>query len=275
MRTPKLPTFFLAAAATLLLGSGQSAEARMICTIVADAATSEILTEEGDCQTRVTPASTFKIALAVMGFDAGVLKSTSAPTWEWKKGDPDWGGAAWRRPTDPAAWMKHSVVWYSQRITPVIGAAELSRYSKAFGYGNADFTGDPGKNNGLERAWISSSLKISPREQVAFLARLLNGKLSVTAQAVANTRAIVEEADVGGGWRLWGKTGGAFPRKANGEFDRAQGWGWFVGWAEQKNRRLVFARLIQGEREPGLSPGRLAKAQLLKEWPKRAVQLAR
>lgn len=254
-------------AATLLLGLAGGAQARTICTIVADAKTSEVLLEEGDCRARVTPASTFKIPLALMGFDAGVLEEPHAPVLSWKKGEPDWGGAAWKRPTDPAAWMKHSVVWYSQRITPQIGAAQLTRYATAFGYGNADFSGDRGKNNGLERAWISSSLKISPQEQIAFLTRFVNGKLPVKPKAMADTLAIIEEAGVVDGWRLKGKTGGAFPRKPDGSLDRLQGWGWFVGWADKAERKLVFARLIQGERQGSQSPGHISRSQVLRDWP--------
>ncbi|MFX5793638.1 penicillin-binding transpeptidase domain-containing protein, partial [Acinetobacter baumannii] len=51
-----------------------TAHARTLCTVIADAASGNVLMQEGDCATRVTPASTFKIALSLMGFDAGILK---------------------------------------------------------------------------------------------------------------------------------------------------------------------------------------------------------
>ncbi len=172
----------------------------------------------------------------------------ACPSLPFKKGYADWGGEEWRQPTDPERWLKYSVVWYSQHIARDLGADELTRYGKGFGYGNADFSGDPGKNNGLERSWISSSLKISPVEQVAFLRRLVNGALPVKPDAVEKTRAVVERFDAGDGWMLQGKTGSAFPRKADGTLDRAAGWGWFVGWAEKDGRRYVFARLDQDEK---------------------------
>jgi len=46
-----------------------------------------------------------------------------------------------------------------------------------FGYGDVDFSGDPDKDNGLDLAWIAFSLKISPCEQTAFLASLVNRSL--------------------------------------------------------------------------------------------------
>src|SRR5690606_31094243 len=132
--------------------------AKSLCTIVLDARNGRTLLEEGDCDIRATPASTFKIPLAVMGFDSGFLVDAHSPELPFKKGYPDWLGDVWRQPTDPARWIRHSVVWYSQRITEQLGEAELARYTTAFGYGNADTSGDPGKDNGLERSWISSSL---------------------------------------------------------------------------------------------------------------------
>ena len=119
-----------------------------------------------------------------MAYDAGILKGAHDPVMKFRAGDPDWGGANWTRDTDPADWMRHSVVWYSQRITEFLGYERLRDYAEAFAYGNADMTGDPGKNNSLERSWIASSLKISPREQVAFLQKLVNHELPASAEAM-------------------------------------------------------------------------------------------
>ena len=80
----------------------------------------------------------------------------------FQAGDPDRGGANWTKDTDPADWMRYSVVWYSQRITHAIGAESLARHTRDYAYGNADFSGDPGFDNGLKRAWIASSLRLSP-----------------------------------------------------------------------------------------------------------------
>ncbi|PZU25016.1 MAG: class D beta-lactamase [Shinella sp.] len=264
----------LALSAGLLVflpGTGALADAKIVCTLVADAATGAVLLEQGDCQSRVTPASTFKIPLAVMGYDAGVLKDANNPVMAFRKGDPDWGGANWTRNTDPASWMRYSVVWYSQRITHTMGAAELTRYARSFGYGNADFTGDTGENNGLDRAWIGSSLKVSPREQVAFLRRLIFGTLPVTKTAMANTRAIIESQAVDG-WTVHGKTGTAYPRNKDRSFDYARGFGWYIGWAERQGTTLVFARLTQARERTSGSPGMLTRDGLLNDWPALAAR---
>lgn len=263
---------FAALALAFALHAGL-AEARTVCSLVADAATGAILRERGDCASRVTPASTFKIALAVMGYDAGILTGSRAPLWPYAKGEPAWGGKEWTRPVDPENWMRHSVVWYSQRIARALGAARFGGYAKAFGYGNADLSGDPGKDNGLERSWIGSSLRISPREQIAFLRRLHGGRLPVKAEAQASARAIVETHDLPGGWRVAGKTGSAFPRRPDGNWDRTRGWGWYVGWASREGRAVVFAELTQDESAQPVFAGRRTREAFLRGWPEIAVGL--
>jgi beta-lactamase class D len=241
-------------------------QAKTICTVVADAQSGTVLLEQGDCRTRVTPASTFKIALSLMGFDAGVLTSAQEPALPFKPGYADWGGSEWTQPATPLRWMKYSIVWFSQQIAAALGAESLARYAQTFGYGNADFAGDPGKNNALERAWISSSLQIAPVEQVAFLRNLVNRTLPVQPHAIDMTMAIVESWTTEGGWVVSGKTGSAYPRLADGTFDRSRGWGWFVGWARHAGRTLVFARLNQDEQRHSVSGGLRARDELLGEW---------
>ena len=242
------------------------AQARDICTLIADAATRTVLHQEGDCETRVTPASTFKVALAVMAYDAGIITSAHEPKLPFKEGYADWLGAAWRQDTDPTMWMVNSTVWYSQRLAEMLGAEKLTAYAQKFGYGNADFSGDPGKHNGLERSWISSSLKISPLEQAGFVAALVDGKLPVSAAVMSGTMELVQQGGASEGWTLRGKTGSAFPRMADGNFDRARGWGWYVGWAEKGDRKLVFVRLAQDEQRQQVSGGLRARDELVADW---------
>jgi beta-lactamase class D len=248
------------------------AHAGTICTIVADASDGKVLMEEGDCRTRVTPASTTKIALAVMGFDSGFLKDAHSPELPFKEGYADWLGDVWRQPTDPARWLKYSVVWYSQVLAHELGQERLESYASAFGFGNADFSGDPGKDNGLDRAWISSSLKISPEEQVAFLQKLVNRQLPVAPGVFDKVYESVETTPLPDGMVVHGKTGSAFPRQADGSFDRARPYGWFVGWTEHGGRTIVFARLHQAEKK-GTGGGKRVRERFLKELPDLADSL--
>jgi len=47
--------------------------AATLCTAVADAVSARIIVQDGACERRVTPASTFKIAISLMGYDSGFL----------------------------------------------------------------------------------------------------------------------------------------------------------------------------------------------------------
>ena len=258
---------FLAGLA-LLASSASSASASTVtlCTLVVEAATGSVVHEQGDCDHRATPASTFKVPLALMGFDAGILDDARSPVLPFREGYPDWI-AAWRQPTDPSGWLQHSVVWYSQRIAEALGRPRFDRYLTEFDYGNADGSGDPGRDNGLERSWISSSLMVSPREQVRFLSRLLAGELPASPAAIDRTVSLVERFPAQDGWAVQGKTGSAYPRKSDGSFDRARGWGWFVGWADKGDRRLIFARLRQDTQSNRVSGGLRTRDSLMRDLP--------
>mgnify|MGYP006168708105 CR=1 FL=1 len=95
--TLSLPTLFALATQSHAQDLPIPPSAERICTLIAEAQSGKILLEAGDCDTRVTPASTFKLPLAVMGFDSGFLESPDAPSLPFRQGDPDWGGAAWRQ----------------------------------------------------------------------------------------------------------------------------------------------------------------------------------
>jgi len=260
------------AALFAMLSLASVAEAKTICTAIADAKTGAVLLQEGNCAERVTPASTFKIPLSVMAFDAGFLKDEHAPTLPFRQGYADWGGENWRQPTDAVRWLKYSVVWFSQQIAHSLGEARLHQYATSFGYGNADFSGDPGKNNGLDRSWIGSSLKISPLEQLTFLRKLIKRELPASPHAIDMTLKIVEQSPAPG-WEVHGKTGSAWPKQTNGEGDEARSWGWYVGWASKGDRTLVFARLTQDEKVQAGPAGVRTREAFLAELPTLAERL--
>jgi beta-lactamase class D len=229
-----------------------------VCTLVVDAAAGATLRREGQADQRATPASTFKIPLALMGFDAGFLRDAHDPALPFRPGDADWL-PDWRQTADPAAWMRHSVIWYSRRITQALGGARFRRYVRDFGYGNADVSGDAGRGNGLTRSWIGSSLEITPAQQVAFLRRLVRGELPVSGHARAMTEALLDQGEQPNGWRVFGKTGSARSRGAE------EPSGWFVGWARRGERTVVFARLTRGRPPAPGFPGPAARDAFLGE----------
>lgn len=219
------------------------------------------LVSQGRCDERVSPASTFKIALSLMGFDSGILTSPNKPKLPFKKGYPAFL-PEWKQATDPQHWMRYSVVWYSQNLAQTLGEGRIGAYMTKWNYGNRDTSGhigaDPSKG-----FWIGSSLKISPAEQVGFIRKLMLGNLSVKSTAIDYTRSIMDLGLQANGWRLYGKTGSATPRTGEGVKVPEQTFGWFVGWAEKGGEKVAFAKLIRSSKPETKSLGLLAKDQVI------------
>lgn len=256
----------LALAAGSTLGSGRApAEAAqaVVCTIVKDVASGQTLVHEGPCANRYSPCSSFKLAIAVMGFDAGILTGPHEPVIRYS---PEFGKAtgpaAVHKVVDPAIWLRHSIVWYSQQITTKLGQKRFESYLRQFHYGNEDVSGRPGED-GLTHAWLMSSLAISADEQSRFLSDFLHQRLGVSADAYRLTRQSLPSYDGAGGWTVHGKSGSGWLRNKAGQIDRSRPQGWFIGWGERGGRTVLFVRFQLGT-EPSSTPGgTLARTYML------------
>ncbi|TXI93090.1 MAG: class D beta-lactamase [Neisseriales bacterium] len=107
------------------------------------------------CKERIAPNSTFKVPLSLMAFDKGVITESTIFKWDGKKREME----SWNQNQTPRTWEQYSVLWVSQQITPKLGMKAIKDYLAKFNYGNQDFSGDKGKNNGLTHAWLTGSLK--------------------------------------------------------------------------------------------------------------------
>ncbi|MCE2992934.1 MAG: penicillin-binding transpeptidase domain-containing protein [Alphaproteobacteria bacterium] len=208
----------------------------------------KIVLQEGECQARHSPMSTFKLPLLIIGLDAGILKSADEPAWEYK----DEYKATWpykRQVCEgiqtPQSWIKNSCVWYSQQITLKLGAKQFKAYADKFNYGNRDVSGDKGKNNGVTHAWLLTSLRISPLEQTMFLQNFIDEKLNVSIQSQRVAKDILALGEIEDGWKLYGKTG------SGDDMDKQ---GWFVGWVEKDNRKLAFAQYVDDQLDLDAAP---------------------
>lgn len=242
-------------------------QAAPLCTLLADTATNKVVKRAGKhCDQRFTPASTFKIPLSLMGFDSGFLTDEHLPAIPYREGsaalDP-----SWKTTVDPTSWIKNSVVWYSQQITSWLGKERLQRYINRFGYGNQDLAGNPGMNDGLTQAWLSSSLRISPSEQAAFLERLLARQLPVSARAYEMTRRLLYVGELPNGWSVRGKTGTGFQMKDDGTPDLTRQIGWFVGWASKGKRNIVFVYAVGDEQVQPSRAGLRARETFMAQLP--------
>lgn len=200
---------------------------------------------------RLSPCSTFKIPLSLMGFDAGILLDEQHPQW-----------SSDNTKHSPHTWIKNCVVWYSQQLTQQLGIDHIKNYLAAFDYGNQDMNGDLGKNNGLAYAWLSSSLAISPREQVTFLKKLIHNQLPVSSHAIKITKKLFFEQTLENGWQLFGKTGSGYTRNTDGSFSDTY-IAWYVGWLEKDSQKIVFSLSMHGIDE---LPTKTERIELVKKY---------
>jgi beta-lactamase class D len=158
------------------------------------------------------------------------------------------------------SWMKNSCVWYSQVLTKKLGMQKFQSYVKKLNYGNMDFSGDKGKNNGLTNAWLSSSLEISSIEQISFLEKLLNNTLPVSRNAQEMTKNILFVEELPGGWKLYGKTGNGVLLSSDRTRKLEIQQGWFIGWLEKDGEVMIFSNHISDDEKQETFATQRAKA---------------
>ncbi len=221
----------------------------------------KVVKQIGACDIRHSPFSTFKIPLAVMGFDSGILISSNDPevkfTTEIDKAYVTYYNPnkyptmlLWKRDQTPQSWIRNSTVWYSRYITHKLGIAKLQHYLDEFAYGNKNIshcTEKCNNYNGLMDAWLGNSLKISPSEQVEFLEKLATKTLHVTQDAQEKAVKLIKMETIYDDFQLYGKTGGGMDS------------GWFIGWAEKANKRIIFAQYIEQKEDSLITAGKMAK----------------
>jgi beta-lactamase class D len=225
------------------------------CFILYDVTKSQTVQEYNKkrCAKREPAFSTFKIALALIAFDKGVLKDENTPfKWDGK----DHGMPAWNRDQTATSWMKDSVVWVSQILTKRLGKKTLEKYLKDFGYGTADMSG------GIETAWLThdSTLLISADEQVKFLTRLWKGELPVSKKAIELTQKISFIEMTSKGYSFSGKTGSGTVGSDQSRL------GWFVSHFEKGSESFVSVVTFTGtkKRKENRAAGYEAKDKMKK-----------
>lgn len=268
-KNPFILVFSLAITAFFAASASLSAAEPIRCTVIVDEDTGEVLYRQGSCDQAFYPQSTFKLPLAMMGFDAGVLVDAENPRWKYQAKFK--GPERVRKDTNPLIWEKDSIVWYSQELTRKLGKRVFADYVQRFGYGNRDVSGGPGNTDGLTESWLMSSLKISPDEQVRFIRRFLTGGLPISDHASEMTLAIIPHFEAGDGWNIQGKTGAGWLRDKAGKTDYDRPLGWFVGWATKGEHRVIFARLlVDTKRYPDDPISYVVRDSLIDDFPKLA-----
>ena len=170
------------------------------------------------------PQSTFKVANALIGLQTGAVRDEyDIKYWDGVKREID----NWNRDHTLGSGMRDSVVWYYQAMARDIGEERMNHWVKAIHYGNKDISG------GIDQFWLSSTLQISPIEQVRFLKQLYEETLPFDLKNMRTVkRMMVQEEEKHA--TLYGKTGSG------------SGIGWYVGFIKHEHKTYIFATNIKG-----------------------------
>ena len=121
------------------------------CFAMRDEAGRLVETDHTRCAARRRPYSTFKLANALIGVDAGLFDGPDAKmTWDRARvPDEDWYQDAWRKPQTLRTAFQLSAVPYFRTLALDLGEARMRRGVARLHYGNQDISG------GVDKVWLA------------------------------------------------------------------------------------------------------------------------
>lgn len=191
------------------------------------------------------PASTFKILNSLIALEEGVIKDEKQVI-KWDGKDRGWD--KWNRNHDMESAMKYSAVWFYQVLARKIGAKKMKSWVEKVEYGNQDIS------EKIDNFWLEGNLRITPKEQIDFLARLHNNDLPFSQRNmdIVKKILIIEQNDQ---FTMRAKTGWAqlFEPQI----------GWWVGYIETGDNAYFFCINIDiTEEEQAAARMRITRAIL-------------
>lgn len=221
------------------------------CFLLMDLATGTVTRNDAEkCAKRLVPASSFKVPHALIALETGVVSSTSeVRKWDGTKHAVE----MWNQDQTMDTAMRRSALWFFQGTAKQIGKQRMEEWLKRFHYGTADASGD------ITRFWLGGPLRISPDEQLAFLARMYRGELPVSPKNLEAVKATLVQGpdtvasirdgiNMGGPWKdgavLSCKTG-TYPQPVGNIT-------WLVGHVASPRGNFVFVSAVQSP--PGKTP---------------------
>lgn len=177
---------------------------------------------------RFIPASTFKVFSTLVALQTGVVANREAIiAWDGiERGRPEIN-----RDLDLQTAFQLSAVPHFQHMVRTIGAERMQHFLSAVNYGNRNMSG------GIDQFWLTGELRISPREQIDFLAKLYSGDLPFRPEVMQEVREIMR-SESAEGFTIFSKTGWA-------TLSASDHTGWWIGWVERSDKPFFFATVLQ------------------------------
>ncbi len=192
-------------------------------------------------QEKLLPASTFKIPNSLIALECGAIASTDEVLpWDGH----DRGSPAWNRDQSMRDAFRASTVWFYQELARRTGEKRMTHSLRQLDYGNADISG------GIDRFWLTGSLRISAVQQIEFLRRLRDDALPFRPETMRAVKEIMI-MDQRDSWTLRAKTG-----LTTTTVDHPIGW--HVGWIETPKGPVYFATNLDAKTDREVIRARLA-----------------
>ena len=169
------------------------------------------------------PASTFKIANALIGLQTGVIRNdTMVIKWDGvTRSIPEWN-----KDLNMREAFKVSAVPYYQEVARQIGKDTMQQWLDTLSYGTKKIT------SRIDTFWLDNSLKIRPDEQMGLVKALYFNQLPFHKynQELVKSAMLMDDNTA---YKLSYKTG--WGRKENGHQ-----LAWMVGWIEENKHPYFF-----------------------------------
>ena len=174
------------------------------------------------------PASTFKIPNSIIALELGIVKNDSTIfSWNGEKR----AYKIWEQDLILKDAFHYSCVPCYQEIARKVGVYRMRNLLDKLEFGNMKFD-----TTTIDNFWLEGNSKINQFEQINFLKRLYESKLSISkrTEGIMKKMMLVEDTE---NLKLRGKTGlSVRSGKRNG---------WFVGYFEKNKNVYFFATNIE------------------------------
>jgi beta-lactamase class D len=197
-------------------------------------------------QEDLPPCSSYMVPLFAIALGTGVIKETDSKIAfdPAKYPESENWPESWKRDQTFDTALRDSVQWYAQELVKRIGAERLQQNMKRLKYGNADISG------GLDKFWMSSSLRLSTFEQIDFVRNFREGKLGFNPRVtkLLQDALVVERTPE---YTIYGKYGSC--PMPDGNY-----LGWLVGYVERAGKVWYYALNLDGKSLADFAGVRLA-----------------
>jgi beta-lactamase class D len=226
--------------------------AAMECFVLARPGEAERVSDSRECAVATAPASTFKVPHALIALQTGVVTPATVVRWDGTPRDFE----AWRRDHTLESSIRWSVYPFFQHTARLIGRDRMKQSLISLAYAADTFDGE------LTTFWNTGDLVVTPTEQVAFLRRLVGGKLPIDARHVTAVRQalrmppgqITNAAGTHSFGLTWPKSAIVHAKTGNTTVD-GERVSWLVGWATLDGADTVFAGRIRAKGTLGNTAG--------------------